>query len=58
LVQSLRKSNEKTILSDLKAVGISFKTLEEVYLAQTTPEDDELNMMAATLAYYKVRVCG
>jgi hypothetical protein len=44
------------VLDYLKRAGISFKTLDEIHLAQTTPEDDELNMMAATLAYCKVVV--
>lgn len=42
------------LLNYLQLAGISFKTLDEVQLAQTTSEDDELNMMAATLAYCKV----
>jgi len=34
--------------------GIKCSSLEELFLAQTTPDDDELNLMAATLAYFKV----
>ena len=46
---------ENDILGKLRAVGIGFDSLESIYLAQTTPEDNELKMMAATLAYYDVR---
>ncbi len=42
--------------------GVSFGSFEEVFMAQRTPVDDELHMMAACLAYFKVctgvrRVC-
>ncbi|KAG1679625.1 hypothetical protein FOA52_006142 [Chlamydomonas sp. UWO 241] len=47
-------TSRDTILSYLKQAGMSLENLDEVWLAQTTPEDDELNMMAAALAYCKV----
>ncbi len=34
--------------------GVSFANFEELFMAQRTPVDDELHMMAACLAYFKV----
>eukprot|EP00955_Chlamydomonas_euryale_P073355 361712-Chlamydomonas_euryale.AAC.2 len=38
----------------LCAFGLNFKDIDELYLAQVTDVEDELNMMAASLAYRKV----
>lgn len=50
----LQREDENRIISELAAIGIKFKKLSDIYLAQPTPVDDELQMMAACLAYHKV----
>ncbi|PNH03187.1 Interferon-induced GTP-binding protein Mx1 [Tetrabaena socialis] len=42
------------LLSQLAGYGFSFKTPDALFMAQPTDADDELHMMAACLAYFKV----
>ena len=48
------QDQENAAIATLQLAGIKCSSLEELFLAQTTPDDDELNLMAATLAYFKV----
>eukprot|EP00798_Chlamydomonas_sp_ICE-L_P022082 gene22082-29146_t len=42
------------LLSKIRTMGIKCDSLESLYLTQRTPVDDELHIMSATLAYFKV----
>ncbi len=43
----------------LKDYGdLSFASTEELFMAQCTPAEDELHMMAVCLAYFKVCING
>lgn len=49
------RSQVHELLGKLASHGAVFNSYDEVFLAQPTPVDDELHMMAACLAYFKVR---
>ncbi|KXZ52299.1 hypothetical protein GPECTOR_10g931 [Gonium pectorale] len=44
----------KDMLGKLKSFGVSFSSYDDLFMAQVTDADEELRMMAACLAYFKV----
>ncbi|KAG2488599.1 hypothetical protein HYH03_012918 [Edaphochlamys debaryana] len=44
----------RALLQQLSGFGVSFSCFEDAFNAQATPYDEELRLMAACLAYYKV----
>ncbi|GAX85390.1 hypothetical protein CEUSTIGMA_g12806.t1 [Chlamydomonas eustigma] len=52
---TLDQAHEESILHALVSSNVhNFKRVEDIFLAQPTAVDAELEMMAATLAYYKI----
>eukprot|EP00798_Chlamydomonas_sp_ICE-L_P007077 gene7077-173_t len=47
-------ADETAVLGHIQKLGIPCTNLNRLYRSQATPVDDELSMMAATLAYFKV----